>query len=73
MSDTTITIRPGPIPNTGLDCVTVTIIDDDILERSEGFDIVVSGTDLAQVSVGTPNTTIVFIEDNDGTLQVKKF
>jgi hypothetical protein len=46
LSGTTITIPAGPIPNGGPDCVTVTaancvtvtIIDDDILERSEGFD-----------------------------------
>ena len=66
LSDTSITIPSGPILNAGLDCVTVTAIDDDILERSEGFGILISGTDLAQVSVGVSDTTTVTITDNDG-------
>ena len=68
MSGTTITIPAGPIPNTGPDCVTITPVDDDILERSEGFDLVVSGTDLAQVTVGVSDTTTVNIEEDDGML-----
>ena len=68
MSGTTITIPAGPIPNTGPDCVTITPVDDDILERSEGFDLVVSGTDLAQVTIGVSDTTTVNIEEDDGML-----
>ena len=64
LSGTNITIPAGPIPTAN--CVTVTIIDDDILERSEGFDVGISGTDLAQVSVGASDTTTVTINDNDG-------
>ena len=68
MSGTSITIPAGPIPNGGPDCVTVTTVDDDILERSEGFDLVVSGTDLAQVTIGVSDTTTVNIEEDDGML-----
>ena len=66
MSETSITIPAGPIPNGVTDCVTVTIVDDDILERSEGFDVEINGTDLAQVSVGVLDNTTVTISDNDG-------
>ena len=48
--------------------MTVTAVDDDILERSEGFDLVVNGTDLAQVTVGVSDTTTVNIEEDDGML-----
>ena len=69
LSGTSITIPAGPIPNGRSDCVTVTTVDDDILERSEGFDVEISGTDLAQVSVGASDTTTVTINDNDGMCQ----
>ena len=68
LSGTSITIPAGPIPNGGSDCVTIIPVDDDILERSEGFDLVVSGTDLAQVTIGVSDTTTVNIEEDDGML-----
>ena len=66
VTEGSITIPAGTIPSSGLDCITGTIIDDDILERTEGFGVVINGTDLAQVSIGASDTTTVTISDNDG-------
>ena len=63
---TTITIPAGPIPNLGPDCASVMAIDDTLAEASETFDIVITGTGLPEVSVGTPDTTVVTINDNEG-------
>ena len=63
---TTITIPDGPIPNLGPDCVSVMAIDDTLAEASETFDIVIISTNQPEVSVGTPDTTLVTINDNEG-------
>ena len=61
-----IIIPAGDIPSTGNDCVNVSALDDTILEGSEDFNIMISGTDLAEVTVYMPNTTTVTIIDADG-------
>ena len=68
LSMMSITIPAGDIPSAGNDCATVVALNDTILEGSEDFSIAIGGTDLAEVSVGMPNTTAVTITDADGWL-----
>ena len=67
VSGTNITIPPGIIPSSGRDCVTVKTTNDVILEEKERFDIVISGTDVHQVTIGTPDTTSIIIHDNSSS------
>lgn len=64
LSGTNITIPAGALPSSGRDCVTVKTTNDVILEGKERFDIVISGTDVHQVAIGTLDTTSITICDN---------
>ena len=66
---------PGPGPGSGSgsgsggsDCVDVTATDDTFLEGDEQFDITITGTNIAEVTVGEPSTITVNITDLDGTM-----
>ena len=57
----TATIAPGESSTS----ITVTPVDDDIVEDEETVVITLTGTNNAAVSVGSPNTATVTIADND--------
>ena len=63
---TSVTIPAGVIPISGNDCVSLSAIDDTILEGNEGFVIHISGTNQDFVTVGISNETTLNIIDNDG-------
>ena len=63
---TSVTIPAGVIPISGNDCVSLSAIDDTILEGNEGIDVNITGTDQDVVTVGASATTTVTITDNDG-------
>ena len=66
MEATSVTIPAGAIPTSGNDCVSLSAIDDTILEGNEGVDVNITGTDEDEVTVGASATTTVTITDNDG-------
>ena len=67
LSMTSIIIPAGSIPTGGLDCVNVTATDDTFLEGDEQFYITITGTNIAEVTVGASSTSTVNITDLDGT------
>ena len=62
-----ITIPIDTLPTLGFDCITVTTMDDNLLEGSETFTVVISGTDDANFIPGTFGTATINIDDNEGT------
>ena len=66
LNETRLTIPVGDIPSPGNVCVNVTALDDTILEGSEEFSISIAGTDIAEVTVGVPSSSMVTIIDADG-------
>ena len=68
VSPMTIIISQGTsVPTFGFDCASLTAAEDDALEGMETFDIVINGTDVPEVTVGTLNTLTVSIIDTNGT------
>ena len=63
---TSVTIPAGVIPSSGNDCVSLSAIDDTILEGNEGLVVIITGADQGVVTVGPSATTTVTITDNDG-------
>ena len=62
---TTITFASSSmIPST--QCVSVSATDDTTVETDEGFGIVITMTDQANITVGGSDTTALTIPDNDG-------
>ena len=68
---TTITLSAGVIPT--YNCVTVLATDDAVVEADEDFTIVITTTDLTDVTVGTDDTTTVTIPSNDGMVKKAQF
>ena len=49
----------------------VSTIDDDAVELSESFEVMISSVDTPEVEIGSPSTTVVTIEDNNpGNVQL---
>ena len=63
---TSITIPAGAIPTSGNDCVSLSAIDDNILEGNEGLDVNITGTNQDMIIVGALATTTVTITDSNG-------
>ena len=63
---TSVTIPAGVIPISRTDCVSLSAIDDTILEGNESLVISITGTDQGVATVGESATTNVTITDNDG-------
>ena len=55
--------------NSGMLCISISIIDDTVVEEAEGFTVNVSTTDTA-VAISPSSATVVII-DNDGEFQCK--
>ena len=68
---TTITLSAGVIPTSN--CVTVLATDDAIVEADEDFTIVITMTDLTDVTIGTDDATTVTIPSNDGMVKNAQF
>ena len=64
---TTITLSAGAIPATS--CVNVLATDDAVVEADEDFTIMITTTDMPDVTVGAADTTTVTIPANDGMVK----
>ena len=71
LATTIFTIPAGPISNTGQYCgIVISANEDTLVEGSEEFDIVITGTNQPNlVSIGASDTTEVTITDNDGRFE----
>ena len=63
---TSVTIPAGLIPTSGTDCVSLSAIDDTILEGNEDILVSITRTGQDAVTIGVSATTTVTITDNDG-------
>ena len=59
-------IPAGAIPSVSTDCVTITAIDDELVEGDHEFNFNITSTNNTQVSYPEPINTVT-IGDNDGT------
>lgn len=59
-------IPAGVIPSVSTDCVTITAIDDELVEGDHEFNFNITSTNNTQVSYPEPINTVT-IGDNDGT------
>ena len=67
-TDQSVVFQPGDTQKTRQ----VVINGDNVVEPTEFLSVVLTSTD-GNVQIGTPSTTIVFIEDDDGTYGLSYF
>ena len=63
LSSEPVMYGPGDTPGTAMSCVNVTIIDEDIVENDETFDIMLSSSD-PRVTLGTNQATATITNDD---------
>ena len=63
---------PGDIPSQA--CTMFAPVDDSVLEGTHSLTLIISGTSVPTATIGTPNSIVLIITDNEGiAIEFKEF